>query len=282
MEIITTVKGMQAESKRLQQLGKTIGFVPTMGALHEGHLSLIQAARNGNDLVVISVFVNPLQFAPEEDYETYPRNLEGDKILAKNAGVDIFFAPSVSEMYHEIQYTFVDVQRLTNELCGAHRQGHFKGVTTVITKLFNIVKPDMVYFGQKDYQQSQVIKKMIKDLNFNIKIVVMPTVREKDGLAISSRNRSLNPNERKSALSLYKSLNRAKELLPNERHSAKIIKEMRRIIEESPLTEIEYISICNSITLQSIPYIEGEVLIAIAVRIGKTRLIDNMLWINPL
>jgi pantoate--beta-alanine ligase len=250
-----------------------------MGALHEGHLSLIRQAKLDNDVVIISIFVNPIQFVQGEDYETYPRDFSKDKELAKKVGVDIIFYPDVKEMYPETLLTFVNVERLTEGLCGKFRPGHFRGVTTVVTKLFNIVKPHQSYFGQKDYQQALVIKRMIKDLNFDLKIVIMPIVRDKDGLALSSRNAYLNDKERKAALILYKSLQKAKELLDSgERQAKKIITEMNNLISTEKLAKTQYIEIVDNRTLNSVEVIEKEILIALAVTIGNARLIDNMLW----
>jgi pantoate--beta-alanine ligase len=279
MEIITNIKQMQNISEQLRKEGKRIGFVPTMGALHDGHLSLMRQARLDNDVVVISIFVNPIQFVQGEDYDTYPRNFSKDEELAKKVGVDIIFYPEVNEMYPEKLLTFVDVEKLTEGLCGRFRPGHFKGVTTVVAKLFNIVKPHIAYFGQKDYQQAIVIKRMIEDLNFDLEIVIMPIIRDKDGLALSSRNAYLNDKERKAATILYKSLQQAKKLLDSgEKQPDKIITSMNNLINTEKLAKTQYIEIVDSKTLKPVKIIEKEVLIAIAVKIGKARLIDNVLY----
>lgn len=279
MEVITNIKQMQLKSDELKKAGKKIGFVPTMGALHNGHLSLMQQAKLDNDIVVISIFVNPIQFGQGEDYQTYPRDFSKDKELAEKSGVDIIFYPDVEEMYPVKPLTVVEVENLTQGLCGGFRPGHFRGVTTVVAKLFNIVKPQTTYFGQKDYQQAVVIKQMIKDLNFDIELVIMPTIRDKDGLALSSRNTYLNPIERKSALVLYQSLQLSKQLLDSgEKQAKKIISQMNDLIKEEKLIQPQYIEIVNSQTLEPVERIEKEVLIALAVKIGKTRLIDNILW----
>ncbi|MDI6735910.1 MAG: pantoate--beta-alanine ligase [bacterium] len=277
MKIITQIRQMQAESNKLRHQGKKIGFVPTMGALHEGHLSLIRQARLENDVVVMSIFVNPIQFGPEEDYQTYPRDFSRDEELAKDGGVEIIFYPAVEEMYPQELLTFVNVERLTDGLCGKFRPDHFRGVTTVVAKLFNIVKPHRTYFGQKDYQQAVVIKHMIEDLNFDIELVIVPIVRDSDGLALSSRNTYLSQKERASALVLSKSLQQAKELLDSgERHSKNVISRMNDLIKGEKLARVQYIEIVDSQTLEPVEIVEKEVLIALAVIIGKTRLIDNM------
>lgn len=279
MEIISRVSQMQARSQQLKRESKAIGFVPTMGALHEGHLSLMRRARAENDVLVISIFVNPTQFGPGEDYETYPRNIEQDRKLAAGVGGDIVFAPSVSEMYPDGYATYVEVERLTKELCGRSRPHHFRGVTTVVTKLFNIVRPDRAYFGQKDYQQAVVIKRMTTDLHLGPEIVVMPIIREPDGLALSSRNSYLSKEQRKAALVLYRSLKKAEDLLNRGERAAERIKdEIAQLIKQEPLVEVEYISVVDSDNLTELAEIKGQALIALAVRIGETRLIDNILW----
>ena len=264
------------EAARLQD--KRIGFVPTMGYFHEGHLALMRRAREENDFLVVSLFVNPTQFGPDEDYRRYPRDFDRDKGLAEEEGVDLLFAPSVEDMYPEGYATYVEVTgRLTSSLCGVSRPGHFRGVTTVVAKLFNIVKPHRAYFGEKDAQQLRVIKRMVMDLNFDIEIVAVPTVREPDGLAMSSRNEYLSPEERKAALVLWRSLNLARSLVEaGERKADRIVSEMRRLIESEPLARIDYVEIVDSETLENVDVIEGEVLVALAVYIGTTRLIDNI------
>jgi len=276
---------MQAYVKRARTDGKTVGLVPTMGAFHEGHLSLMRRARAENDIVVTSIFVNPTQFGPKEDYDAYPRDLENDSKMAEKIGVDVIFAPSVKDMYPQGYATFVNVERITEKMCGASRPGHFRGVATVVTKLFNIIPAHKAYFGQKDAQQCVVIKRMSEDLNFDIDIVILPTVRENDGLAMSSRNKYLSDEERRSALVLFKSLSMAKELIRSgELNSEKIRQKMLDIINAEPLARVDYISIVDAETLEDLNEIKDNTLIALAVFIGKTRLIDNIIidQINPL
>ena len=224
MQVIERIKEMQEVSSKLRQEGKSIGFVPTMGALHEGHLSLVRMARKDNDIVVVSVFVNPTQFGPNEDFEKYPRDFEGDRKKLEKENVDIVFYPHADEMYPPNYKTYVEVEDITTRLCGAFRPGHFRGVTTVVTKLFNIVKPTRAYFGKKDYQQFKVIKRMVEDLNMDIEIIPGEIVREPDGLAMSSRNQYLSPEERKDALALYNSLQLAKELIQKGERDPKKLK----------------------------------------------------------
>jgi pantoate--beta-alanine ligase len=280
MKVISSPLEIQREMIALKKQGKSIGFVPTMGALHEGHLSLVRQARKENDIVVVSIFVNPTQFGPNEDFERYPRQFDKDKELLERENVDYIFYPSVSEMYPEGYETYVYLEKLPEHLCGLSRPGHFRGVATVVAKLFNIVQPDKAYFGQKDYQQALIIKKMVRDLNFPIEIVVMPIVREYDGLAMSSRNMYLSHEERKNANVLYKSLQRAKELIKGgERDVNKIKKEMEKIISSVP-SRIDYIEIVHPETLDSLEVIPGKgvidrVVVAVAVFIGSARLIDN-------
>lgn len=276
MKLIRSIRKIREELKRERKRGRKIGFVPTMGYLHEGHLSLIRRAREYTDLVVVSIFVNPTQFGPKEDYREYPRNLKKDLSLCKDEGVDYIFAPNVKSMYPKKYATFVSVEGLTENLCGRFRPGHFRGVTTVVSKLFNIVKPDVAYFGQKDAQQAIVIKRMTEDLNTDIAIKVMPIVREKDGLAMSSRNVYLSSDERKRAATIYRSLQEAKDLIKlGERDTRGIISEMRKMLA-SVSAKIDYISIVDPKTLKDIKTIKGKVLIALAVWIGNTRLIDNI------
>src|SRR3989339_746288 len=276
MKIITTIKNIKTEINKARRKKLTVGFVPTMGALHQGHLTLMQQAKKENDLVIISIFVNPLQFGPKEDFKRYPRNLKDDAGLARAAGVDIIFAPATEEMYHNT-LTFVDMPKITDKLCGKSRPGHFRGVLTVVTKLFNIIRPDSAYFGQKDFQQALIIKKMTQDLNLNLKIKTLPTVREPDGLAMSSRNKYLDVTQRSYANRLYQSLLKAKELiLSGEKGCNKIIKAMSNIIKTIPGNRIDYVEITNPETLESVKQIKNRpVLIALAVYAGKTRLIDN-------
>ena len=285
MKIITSPKEMQVYVKRARADEKTVGLVPTMGDFHEGHLSLMRRARAENDIVVTSIFVNPTQFGPKEDYDAYPRNLENDSKTAEKIGVDVIFAPSVKDMYPQGYATFVNVERITEKMCGTSRPGHFKGVATVVTKLFNIIPAHKAYFGQKDAQQCVVIRRMSEDLNFDIEIVILPTVRESDGLAMSSRNKYLSDEERKSALILFKSLSMAKELIRSgELNSEKIRQKMLDIINAEPLARVDYISIVDAETLEDLNEIKDNTLIALAVFIGKTRLIDNIIvdQINPL
>lgn len=278
VEIIRSISDMKAEISRLKDQHKSIGFVPTMGWLHEGHLSLIRAARRENQIVVISIFVNPMQFGPQEDYEEYPRDLKHDTQAAQNEGVDYIFYPSVKEMYPEDFQTKVVVTKLKNYLCGISRPTHFDGVTTVLTKLFNIVEPDNVYFGLKDAQQALIVNRMIQDLNFSITLHTMPIVREPDGLAMSSRNKNLSPKERESALSLYKALMQANKMIKNgETNPNKIKTAIHAIIANQPFTKIDYIEVVNYNNLEPVNKVGSNTLIALAVWVGKVRLIDNIL-----
>ncbi|HAW60296.1 MAG TPA: pantoate--beta-alanine ligase [Actinobacteria bacterium] len=277
MKVISTIKELRQELKKERQAGKTIGFVPTMGYFHEGHLELMRRARKECNVVVVSLYVNPAQFALSEDFESYPRDFERDKKLAQNVGVDYLFCPSNAEMYLPDHLTYVEVEKITEKLCGASRPHHFKGVTTIVAKLFNIVQPDKAYFGQKDAQQVVVIKKMVDDLNFDLEIVVVPTVREEDGLAMSSRNVYLSDAEREEALVLSKSLEHAKGLINSgERIAQKIKDEMQELIKSKPKVGLEYISICDNRTLEELSHIRGETLIALAAKVGNARLIDNI------
>jgi pantoate--beta-alanine ligase len=277
IEIIKTVGEMQDRIKKLRNQRKRIGLVPTMGYLHDGHLSLIQLAREKSDKVVTSIFVNPTQFGPNEDFLQYPRDLERDARLAEGAGCDIIFCPSATEMYPSNYFTYVDVREITDVLCGRSRPGHFTGVTTVVCKLFNIVKPHIAVFGQKDAQQAIVIRQMVQDLNFDLEIIVAPTIREEDGLAQSSRNELLAAQERKDATVLYRALQHAKTLVNEGITDPVIIKnEMKKIISRVKTSAIDYIAVVDNRTLQEIETIRGEVLIALAVKVGAARLIDNM------
>jgi pantoate--beta-alanine ligase len=265
-------------AKMLKKEGKSIGFVPTMGYLHDGHLSLVRAAKKHTDVVIMSIFVNPLQFGPKEDFERYPRDFKRDEQLASAAGVDVIFYPSVKDMYPEGYATFVNVERLTIGLCGASRPGYFRGVTTVVAKLFGIIKPDVAYFGQKDAQQAAVIKKMAQDLNMGVEIKVVPIVREKDGLAMSSRNTYLSETERGDSVVLYLSLKAAESLVAlGETDASRVIKMMKEMIALKPSVNIEYISILDAKELVELETITKEALIAVAARVGKTRLIDNII-----
>ena len=277
MKVVDTISRMNTLIKILKKEGKSIGLVPTMGYLHEGHLSLARSAKKHTDVVVMSIFVNPIQFGPKEDFRKYPRNLKHDEALAASAGVDVIFTPSANEMYPAGYSTYVNVEGMTETLCGASRPGHFKGVTTVVAKLFEIVRPDIAYFGQKDAQQAMVIKRMAGDLNMGLEIKVMPIVREFDGLAMSSRNAYLSLSERKDAIVLCASLMMAKDMAKSgEKNPGKIMKAMKKLIGGVKSARIEYISAVDPATMKEIKTISGEVLFALAVFIGKTRLIDNI------
>jgi pantoate--beta-alanine ligase len=276
METITTAENMQRRADELRSAGHIISLVPTMGFLHEGHLELMRVAKKHSDKLVMSLFVNPTQFGPGEDYDQYPRDTEGDLEKARRVGVDMVFMPPVEEMYPEGSQTKVHVERVTQHLCGISRPTHFDGVTTVVAKLFNIVKPHLAVFGQKDFQQLTVISRMVMDLNMDIKVLGVPTVREPDGLAMSSRNKYLSDDERKSALCLKKSLNMAGKMFQEGERDAGIIKRaVESLIRDHPLTDIDYVSICDSTSLEDIETMRDESLVALAVRVGKTRLIDN-------
>lgn len=277
MDVVNTIGEVRNIIKNAKKLGKTVGFVPTMGYLHEGHLSLIRRARAENSFVVLSIFVNPTQFGKNEDLDKYPRNMERDKTFASQAGTDLIFAPSVEEMYRKDYSTYVNVEGITDGLCGASRLGHFKGVTTVVTKLFNIVTPNNAYFGQKDAQQASVIRRMTKDLDMDIEIVICPIVREYDGLAMSSRNVYLTLDERRAALVLSKSLNQAQALIASGEKDTDKIKEMIvDNISKEPLAIIDYVEILDYNTFKTAHTIKDNVLIALAAKFGQTRLIDNI------
>jgi len=277
MELLHTVAAVRQYVKAARQQGQSVGLVPTMGYLHEGHLTLARVARDQNDVVIMSIFVNPAQFGPREDLERYPRDLERDQKLAAAAGVDAIFAPGVEEMYPPAYATFVQVEGLTEVLCGVSRPGHFRGVATVVSKLFNIVQPDRAYFGLKDYQQALVIKRMVRDLNFPLKIITVPTVREADGLALSSRNKHLTPAQRQSARALYQALKLGAALIHSGERRAEAVREaMAAAILSRPETRIDYIAVNNAETLEPLTTINGRVLLALAVWVGNTRLIDNL------
>ena len=278
MKILEAIGDIREEIKEARRNNKSVGFVPTMGYLHGGHLSLIKKAKEKNDLVIVSIFVNPTQFGPGEDFESYPRDLKKDSSLAQSMGADIVFSPSIEEMYPLGCSTYVEIEGdITKKLCGASRSGHFKGVATVVTKLFNIVMPDRAYFGQKDAQQVAVIKRMVKDLHLDVEIVPCPIVREGDGLAMSSRNTYLNEEERRAGTILSKALFEAKERIEGgEINPLKISDFIIETIESEPLCEIDYVEVVHGETLESIERVKGDVLIALAVKIGKTRLIDNL------
>lgn len=278
MQLISTIKEMQAISNQYRKQGKTIGFVPTMGYLHEGHLSLIRIAKANADIVVLSIYVNPTQFAPNEDLSQYPRDFDRDEQLAKQEGVEIIFYPDDKEMYPAGYKTFVEVEDLTQNLCGASRPTHFRGVTTICTKLFNSVKPHCAVFGQKDYQQALIIQRMVKDLNLDLQMIVAPIVREEDGLAMSSRNKYLSGIQRKQALSLNQSLQLAHELFQKgERNTVTLKNTIRNHISRQSEAHIDYIEIVDAETLSEISEIKNTCVIALAVFFEKTRLIDNII-----
>ena len=276
MEIIETIAMMQAASERWREDDEMIVLVPTMGFLHEGHLKLLRVGREKGGKLIMSLFVNPTQFGPHEDYEKYPRDTEGDLEKARSSGADAVFMPSAKEMYPHGFQTTVAVEKVTRYLCGKSRPGHFAGVTTVVAKLFNITKPHLAIFGEKDYQQLVVIRQMVRDLDMGIDIIGLPTVREQDGLAMSSRNRYLTPEERESALSLKKGLELAHAMVAKgEKDSAKIIGAVRELILNHPFTEIDYVTICNRENLIDIETVDEPALLALAVNVGRARLIDN-------
>lgn len=278
MKTIEKIARMVTFSKMMKKEGKSIGFVPTMGYLHEGHVSLVKTARKHTDIVIMSIFVNPTQFGPNEDYAAYPKDLKRDEEMARAAGVDVIFYPSAKEMYPEGYATYVNVERLTDTLCGRSRPGHFKGVATVVAKLFGAVRPDIAYFGQKDAQQAIVIRKMVEDLNMGMEIKILPIVREKDGLAMSSRNIYLSESERKGAVIIYQALKEADDLIKKgERNPNIVLKIMAEMIGSVPAARIDYIAIVDSKNLKDVSAISGGILIAAAVFMGKTRLIDNIM-----
>ena len=276
VEVIPTVEQMQELAENLRRDGRRIACVPTMGFLHDGHLSLMRLAKRRADVLVVSVFVNPAQFGPEEDFETYPRNLDRDLELCATEDVDIVFTPKTGALYPDGYQSYVNLQHLPHHLCGLSRPVFFTGVATVVTKLLNIVRPHIAVFGEKDYQQLLVIRRMVQDLNFNTEIIGAPIVREKDGLAMSSRNAYLTPDQRPAALTLYRSLVQArKRVETGERDAAQILKEVRDLITAQPETDIDYLSICDPETLIDVERIDRPALMALAVKVGKTRLIDN-------
>jgi pantoate--beta-alanine ligase len=278
MEIARTIQSVRQLVKAARDKGKRIGFVPTMGALHIGHVSLIEAAARQTDFVIVSIFVNPTQFGAGEDFEKYPRPFEEDLKICREHGVDVVFAPTQEQMYPEKNLTWVNVTKLTEPLCGQFRPGHFRGVTTVCMKLFNIIMPDIAFFGQKDAQQVIVIKRMVADLNMPLEIVHCPTVRQNDGLAVSSRNQYLRPQQKKDATLIYKSLQKCREMVESGvTDTGELLTQMRKIIRQIPSAKIEYVSIVNAETLENVDIVADKVLAAIAVKIGSTRLIDNIL-----
>ncbi|MFH1715942.1 MAG: pantoate--beta-alanine ligase [Planctomycetota bacterium] len=278
MEVAKTIESVRSLVGAARREGKRIGLVPTMGALHVGHVSLIEAAAKACDFVVVSIFVNPTQFCPGEDFENYPRPIEADLEICRKACVDAVFAPTPKEMYPTENITWVTVEKLTEPLCGQGRPGHFRGVTTVCAKLFNIVAPDAAYFGQKDAQQAIVIKRMAADLNMPLEVVICPTVREPAGLAISSRNQYLSEQQKKDAAAIYDSLRECRRMIDaGAVETGEIIAGMRKILQQVSSIEIEYISIVDAQTLESVEKVACKVLAAVAVRIGPARLIDNIL-----
>lgn len=277
MKIIKTIDELRGNLKKAKFQGKSIGLVPTMGYLHEGHASLIRRARKDNDIVVVSDFVNPIQFGPNEDLLTYPRDLEADSKICEEIGVDYIFAPEASEMYQD-RKVFVDIDDMSNHLCGAKRPGHFRGVLTVCSKLFNITGADRAYFGQKDAQQVAIIKKLVSDLNMPIEIIPCPIIREEDGLALSSRNTYLSKEERKAALCLSKAIFNGEKLAKEGGSVEEVIGKMKEIIDSEELSKIDYISVVDLKTMEDASDFDGDRLVAIAVYIGKTRLIDNFIY----
>jgi pantoate--beta-alanine ligase len=274
MKVVETIAEMKQVRRALKE---PVGFVPTMGYLHEGHISLVRAAKAESKSVIVSIFVNPTQFGPKEDLSKYPRDLKRDLVMLEKVGTDVVFFPSDKEMYPPGYDTWVDVDKLTKRLEGASRPTHFRGVTTIVTKLFNIVEVDNAYFGQKDAQQALVIQKMAKDLNLNVRVIVCPTVREPDGLAMSSRNVYLTPEQRKQATVLSRSLALAKDLYAKgERDAVKIKQQMTALIQKKPLAVIDYISIASPETLEELDTVQGKALVSMVVRFGNTRLLDNV------
>ena len=281
MQIIEHIQEMQRWSEIQRHRGARIVFVPTMGFLHNAHLRLVRDGKKRGDRVVVSIFVNPAQFSPNEDFAAYPRDFEWDRGLLESEHADVLFYPSVREIYPEGYQTHVDVDNLSALLCGAHRPGHFQGVATVVAKLFNIVRPHVAIFGEKDYQQLQLVRRLVRDLNFDIEIVGHPIVREADGLAMSSRNIYLSPEERQASLCLSRALVQAACIVHRGETRGRVITEaVRAGIEKEPLARVEYVTLCDSVTLEPLEEIQESALLALAVRIGKTRLIDNQI-LNP-
>ncbi|MDP2682696.1 MAG: pantoate--beta-alanine ligase [Deltaproteobacteria bacterium] len=276
MKLITSVKEMRVFSGDAQRMGRSVVFVPTMGYLHDGHASLLKKGRGLGDMLVMSIFVNPVQFGLGEDFASYPGDLKRDLALADANKVDCVFNPAADEMYPEGFQTFIEIERLSSHLCGLSRPGHFRGVATVVMKLFNIVKPDIAIFGEKDFQQTAIIKRMIRDFNMDIDIVSMPIVRDADGLAMSSRNSYLNKEERMAARCLYTAIKMGRDIFNKGiKDAAVILKKMKHVIESEPLAVIEYITICDTDTLEDLDIIADMALLVLSVKIGKTRLIDN-------
>jgi pantoate--beta-alanine ligase len=277
MKVVETIPEMKKTRRALQE---PVGFVPTMGYLHEGHVSLVREAKKENKSVIVSIYVNPTQFGPKEDLSKYPRDLRRDLEMLEKVGTDVVFFPSDKEMYPGGYDTWVEVDKLTKRLEGASRPTHFRGVTTIVNKLFNIVEADSAYFGQKDAQQALVIQKMAKDLNMNVQVIVCPTIREPDGLAMSSRNVYLTPEQRKQATVLYRSLQLAKDLYTkSERNAPKIKQQMTGLIQKEPLAVIDYISIANPETLEEFDTIQGKAIVSMVIKFGNTRLLDNLMLV---
>lgn len=278
MELIRIPKIMREITKNLRLKNKLIGLVPTMGALHEGHISLIKTAKEENEITVVSIFINPIQFSKGEDYDKYPRKVEKDKEILRSLEIDYLFLPDENSLYPEGYSTYVNVEGLGDKLCGRFRPGHFRGVATVVCKLFNIVRPHRAYFGQKDYQQTLIIKRMVEDLNFDIEVVVCPTIRESDGLAMSSRNVYLNERERKAATLIYRSLKEGERLLKEGLKPSQVNLEIKKILQSEPLVkEIQYAGVFDPFSLDELKERQNKCLIAVAIKIGETRLIDNIL-----
>ncbi len=278
LQVVASIKDIKQRIKALKEDHKKIGFVPTMGALHEGHLSLVRQAKKENDIVVASIFVNPLQFGKNEDFKHYPRTFDNDCNLLSQEGVDIVFKPEASEMYPDGFCTSVILEHLEDKLCGKSRPGHFRGVAVVVLKLFNLIKPDIAYFGQKDFQQTVVIKRMVSDLNIDVTIKVLPTVRDQNGLALSSRNAYLSETEKKDAICLYTALTKAQAMVNTGiRNTEEIVQEMEKIVTHYKSANIDYIAVVNPETLEAVPKAQNGDVVALAVRIGKTRLIDNVI-----
>jgi pantoate--beta-alanine ligase len=277
MELVRQAARMKEICRRARAEGRRIGFVPTMGFLHEGHLSLVRRIRQVSDVAVVSVFVNPTQFGPGEDFDRYPRDLARDADLLIREGVDYLFAPEVEEMYPPGACTFVEVERLGSILEGASRPGHFRGVATVVLKLFEVVRPDVAAFGQKDAQQAILVQRMVRDLLLDVEILVLPTVRDEDGVALSSRNVYLSPEERRAARAIPRCLDAAQRAVASgERDPAKVVRAAREVLEEEPSLKVDYVALVGTAELEPVERVEGEVLLAVAVWVGRTRLIDNV------
>jgi len=279
MDVITSVHQMKLFSARARATNKRIAFVPTMGFLHEGHLSLMREGKKRGDVLVVSVFVNPTQFGPSEDFERYPRDFARDSRMAEEVGVDVFFAPEAKEMYPPNHQSFIRVTDVTRGLCGKSRPTHFQGVATIVGMLFNIVRPHVALFGEKDFQQLVTIQQMVRDLHMDTEVVGMPIVREADGLAMSSRNTYLNADERRAALSLHRSLEHARELISRgELRASVLAKEVNEVIQSEPLVRVDYVEVCDARTLEPVDRIDRDTVIALAAYIGKVRLIDNFVY----